>query len=71
MAFTTPYENKTQLVGTSADTKPTGVDKYTLFLELDTLDIYYYGDDGWAKCGESGKQVVVLDNENVVFYMQA
>lgn len=31
MAFTTPYENKTQLIGTSADTKPTGVDKYTLF----------------------------------------
>ena len=54
MAFTTPYENKTQLVGTSADTKPTGVDKYSLFLELDTLDIYYYGEDGWAKCGESG-----------------
>lgn len=51
MAFTTPYENKTQLVGTSADTKPTGVDKYTLFLELDTGDFYYWDGSAWQKVG--------------------
>lgn len=39
-------------MGTSDDTKPTGACVNSLFLELDTGDFYYYGeDDEWHKVG--------------------
>ena len=38
--------------GLSSDTKPTdSVGVNSLFLELDTLDLYYYTGSGWTKAG--------------------
>ena len=39
------------LKGESTDTKPTGVDVNTLFLELDTGDFYYFDGTEWKKVG--------------------
>ena len=44
-------ENNEELTGTSGDTKPTNVLVNTLFLELDTLDFYYFDGTDWQKCG--------------------
>lgn len=45
--------NKYDFEGNSTDPKPTeGVKTNQKFLELDTLDIYYFDDDGtWKKAG--------------------
>ena len=40
-----------ELAGVSSDEKPTNVEKYTLFLELDTGDFYYFNGSAWAKVG--------------------
>lgn len=40
-----------ELAGVSDDKKPTNVEKYTLFLELDTGDFYYFNGSEWAKVG--------------------
>lgn len=37
--------------GVSTDTKPTHVPLYSLYLELDTGDFYYYTGELWAKVG--------------------
>lgn len=39
------------LKGESTDTKPTNVEVNTLFVELDTGDVYYYDGTQWAKVG--------------------
>ena len=65
------FLNKAQFVGLSTDEKPTALPgytddlKYSLFLELDTLDIYYFNGEEWAKCGEQ-KQAVYLLNETSI-----
>lgn len=47
--------NTHEYMGQSTDEKPTeGVGVNSLFLELDTLDIYYFNGEEWAKCGEGG-----------------
>ena len=39
-------------MGLHSDTKPTtGIETNSLFLELDTGDIYYYTGSTWAKVG--------------------
>lgn len=39
-------------MGLSTDTKPTeGIETNSLFLELDTDDIYYFTGETWAKVG--------------------
>ena len=44
--------NYHEYTGLSTDTKPTtGVGVNSLFLELDTGDIYYYTGEAWAKVG--------------------
>ena len=46
-----------ELKGISGDTKPTGsfsgfkIAENSVFLELDTLDLYYYTGSGWTKAG--------------------
>jgi hypothetical protein len=41
-----------QFAGLSTDTKPTeGIAENSLFLELDTGDIYYFTGATWAKVG--------------------
>lgn len=41
-----------QYVGLHADAKPTeGVGVNSLFLELDTKDVYYFNGTTWVKCG--------------------
>ena len=46
-----------ELVGLSGDAKPTGtfsgynIAPNSVFLELDTLDLYYYTGSGWTKAG--------------------
>ena len=43
---------KQEYVGLSTDTKPTsGVDKYSLFLELDKGDFYYFDGTDWQIVG--------------------
>ena len=38
-------------LGLSTDEKPTAVPVNTLFLELDTGDIYYFDGEDWQKVG--------------------
>lgn len=38
-------------LGLSTDTKPTNAGTNALFLELDTLDFYYFDGTTWAKVG--------------------
>jgi hypothetical protein len=39
-------------IGLSTDTKPTeNIEVNSLFLELDTNDLYYYTGESWAKVG--------------------
>lgn len=39
-------------MGLSSDTKPTeGIEVNSLFLELDTGDVYYFDGSDWAKVG--------------------
>ena len=45
------YKIPMELAGVSGDDKPTNVDKYTLFFELDTGEFYYFDGSGWAKVG--------------------
>lgn len=40
-----------QYAGESTDTKPTETGTNSLFLELDTKDVYYYDGSAWAKVG--------------------
>ena len=46
-----------ELVGLSGDTKPTGafsgyqIAVNSIFLELDTMDLYYFTGTAWAKAG--------------------
>lgn len=53
------FMNKAQFVCLSTDTKPTAVEgysddlKYSLLLELDTGDFYYYDGTAWTKIGEA------------------
>lgn len=42
-----------ELAGISEDEKPTNVEKYTLFLELDTNKIYYYSGKAWVELGQA------------------
>lgn len=39
------------LRGVSTDDKPTSVEINTLFLEVDTGDVYYFDGETWAKVG--------------------
>lgn len=39
------------LMGLSSDSKPTDVDVNTLFLELNTGDLYFYNGTEWQKVG--------------------
>ena len=43
----------TELIGLSADEKPTGenIGLYSLFLELDTGDMYYFDGSAWQQVG--------------------
>ena len=44
--------NRFDFMGLSTDTKPTeGIDTNSLFLELDTDDVYYFTGSTWAKVG--------------------
>lgn len=45
------YKIQQEFVGTSGDSKPTGVEKYSMFLELDTGDFYYFTGSVWSKVG--------------------
>lgn len=53
------FMNKAQFVCLSTDAKPTAVEgysddlKYSLLLELDTGDFYYYDGTAWTKIGEA------------------
>ena len=46
-----------ELKGLTGDTKPTGefsgfkIAENSVFLELDTLDLYYYNSGSWTKAG--------------------
>ena len=46
-----------ELVGASGDTKPVGkfsgynIAENSVFLELDTMDLYYYSGGSWKKAG--------------------
>lgn len=42
---------KKELLGLSTDTKPDGMSENTLFLELDTGDIYYFNGTDWLEFG--------------------
>lgn len=53
MAYFDEFVVKTQLAGLSTDTKPTAVDKYSLFLELDTNKIFYYTGSAWVELGQA------------------
>ena len=43
--------SQADLRGVSTDSKPTNVDVNTLFLEVDTGDVYYFDGTTWAKVG--------------------
>lgn len=43
------YEN--QYMGMSTDQKPENVPVYSLFVELDTGDVYYWDGSDWAEFG--------------------
>lgn len=61
------FMNKAQFVCLSTDEKPTALPgytddlKYSLLLELDTLNIYYYNGEEWAKCGEAVGSNLLMD----------
>ena len=40
-----------EYLGLSTDSKPTDVPVNSIFLELNTGDVYYYTGTGWAKLG--------------------
>lgn len=45
-------ENRFDFMGLSTDTKPTSdIAVNSLFLELDSGDVYYYDGSDWAKVG--------------------
>lgn len=66
------FMNKAQFVCLSTDTKPTAVEgyssdlKYSLLLELDTGDFYYYDGTAWTKLGEAPKQVYYIANNKTL-----
>lgn len=41
----------TEILGKSTDTKPTDVDIYDMFIELDTGDAYYWDGLSWQVIG--------------------
>ena len=50
------YGNRFDFMGLSTDTKPTNSEQFpmdtnSLFLELDTGDVYYFTGYAWAKVG--------------------
>ena len=45
--------NQNEYVGLSTDTKPTDCGVNSLFLELDTGDVYYFDGENWSKLGGS------------------
>lgn len=50
------YGNRFDFMGLSTDTKPMNSEQFpmdtnSLFLELDTGDVYYYTGSAWAKVG--------------------
>lgn len=50
------YGNRFDFMGLSTDTKPTNSEQFpmdinSLFLELDTGDVYYFTGSTWAKVG--------------------
>lgn len=52
MAITGEYvSGANQLFGVAADAKPANVSVNSLFLELDTADLYYFSGTTWAKVG--------------------
>ena len=63
------FRNKANFVCMSTDEKPTALDgysddlKYSLLLELDTGDFYYYDGEGWTKIGEAPAETEEDDNE--------
>lgn len=40
-----------EFIGVSTDTKPTDVGTNSIFIELDTGDVYYFTGAAWAKVG--------------------
>ena len=46
-----PRQGREELKGVSGVTKPTDVPTYSLFLELDTGDMYYFDGSTWKKVG--------------------
>ena len=43
--------NEHEYKGLSTDTKPTNAGVNSLFLELDTGEIYYFNGEAWVKVG--------------------
>ena len=66
------FMNKAQFVCLSTDEKPTALPgytddlKYSLLLELDTGDFYYYDGAAWTKLGEAPKQVYYIANNKTL-----
>ncbi len=46
-----PNGDRFDFMGLSTDTKPTDCGVNSLFLELDTKDVYYFTGAAWAKAG--------------------
>lgn len=49
--ITVHSSQKKELLGLSTDEKPESISENTLFLELDTGDIYYFDGTDWNKMG--------------------
>ena len=45
------YVGEYEFKGLSTDTKPTDCMVNSLFLELDTGDVYYFNGESWSKIG--------------------
>ena len=43
--------NRGEFLGVHTDAKPTDVSVNSIFIELDTGDVYYYTGAAWAKVG--------------------
>lgn len=51
-SITAAFDSKhVELMGLSTDEKPTDVSVNSLFIELNTGDIYYFDGSAWAKVG--------------------
>ncbi len=49
--ITVHSSQKKELMGLSTDEKPNSISENTLFLELDTGDVYYFDGEEWKKVG--------------------